>query len=118
MASEETKVSKTKQEMEGQLLLRMFRRIADGVSDIEIMKEFNINDSKLYHYYKKNLVETSKIMESKKFQKSMAFELHMVKDRMLRMYRMLDQKSIRSKDTGFKSYTMCVSSSRFSYIYL
>jgi hypothetical protein len=42
LASEETKVSKTKQEMEGQLLLRMFRRIAEGVSDIEIMKEFNI----------------------------------------------------------------------------
>jgi hypothetical protein len=94
LTNKETKVSKTKQEVEeGQLLLKMFRRIADGVADLEIMKELNINDRKLYYYYKQNLIETSRIIESKKFQECMAFELHVLKDRMLRMYRMLDQKA-------------------------
>lgn len=62
-----------------QLLLEITRRLVEGVSDTEIMKELNINDSELYYFYKKNIIETSKIVQSKKFQKSMAFELEMLK---------------------------------------
>ncbi|MGA8912215.1 MAG: hypothetical protein WCF03_16430 [Nitrososphaeraceae archaeon] len=76
-----------------QLLLEITRRLVEGVSDTEIMKELNINDSELYYFYKKNIIETSKIVQSKKFQKSMAFELEMLKDRMLMLYRKTEMKA-------------------------
>ena len=57
-----------------QLLLEITRRLVEGVSDTEIMKELNINDSELYYFYKKNIIETSKIVQSKKFQKSTALQ--------------------------------------------
>ena len=94
MENKGTRVSKTGQGIEeGQLLLKMFKMVLEGVSDVEIMKKLDINDCKLYYYYKKKLIETSRIIERKKFQKSMAFEIHILKDRMLRMYRTLDQKA-------------------------
>jgi hypothetical protein len=62
LVNKERKIKKTEQEIEEQLLLTMFRRIAQGRTDIEIMEELNMNDRKLYYYYKHNLVETSKII--------------------------------------------------------
>jgi hypothetical protein len=109
LINKETKVSKTKQEIEeGQLLLKMFRRIVDGVDDMEIMKELKINDSKLYYYYKQILIETSKIIQSKKFQKSMTFELEMLKDRMLKIYRMLEER-VSDPTTSLSEVAQCAS---------
>ena len=66
-------------------------RICQGCIDKEIMEELSIKE-RTFYYYKEKLYKQSAEIQAKKTEEILAFEMQILKDRLSRIYRHLDQR--------------------------
>ena len=67
-------------------------RICQGHTDKEIMEEFDIKERTFYYYKEKIYQQSAEIQAKKKTEEMLAFEMQILKDRLSRIYRHLDQR--------------------------
>lgn len=76
-------------------------RICQGHTDKEIMEEIGIKE-RTFYYYKEKLYQQSAEIQAEKTKNVLAFEMQILKDRLTRLYRQLDQRitaeNIRAHD--------------------
>ena len=66
-------------------------RICEGRTDREIMDELDIKE-RTFYYYKEKLYQQSAEIQAEKTKDVLAFEMQILKDRLSRIYRHLDQR--------------------------
>ena len=66
-------------------------RICQGRTDKEIMDELGIKE-RIFYYYKEKLYQQSAEIQAKKTEEIFAFEMQILKDRLSRIYRHLEQR--------------------------
>jgi len=67
-------------------------RICVGHTDKEIMEELGIKERTFYYYKEKIYQQSAEIQAKKKTEQVLAFEMQILKDRLSRIYRHLDQR--------------------------
>jgi ACT domain-containing protein len=73
-------------------LMEIEHRICQGRTDKEIMEELGIKE-RTFYYYKEKIYQLSAHVQSKKnTAEVLAFEMQILKDRLSRMYRHLDER--------------------------
>jgi hypothetical protein len=84
---------KTRQQIEKELL-DIEHRICHGLTDKEIMQELSIKE-RMFYYYKQKIYEQSAKIQAEKttVEEVLAFEVQILKDRLTRLYRQLEQRA-------------------------
>jgi FixJ family two-component response regulator len=86
-----TRKRNTRQQMEN-VLMQIEHRICQGQTDKEIMEELGIRE-RTFYYNKEKIYQLSAEVQSKKnTAEVLAFEMQILKDRLSRMYRHLDER--------------------------
>ena len=85
-----TRRRNTRQQMEN-TLMEIEHKICQGHTDKEIMDELGIKE-RIFYYYKEKIYQQSAGIQAKKKEQVLAFEMQILKDRLSRIYRHLDQR--------------------------
>jgi hypothetical protein len=83
---------KTRQQIEKELM-DIEHRICHGLTDKEIMEELGIKERTFYYYKQKIYERSAKIQVQKTPEEVLAFEVQILKDRLTRLYRHLEQRA-------------------------
>ncbi len=73
-------------------LMEIEHRICEGHTDKEIMDDLAIKERTFYYYKEKLYQQSARIQAKTKTEQVLAFEMQILKDRLSRMYRHLDQR--------------------------
>ena len=84
------KIRKSRLQLQNELI-EIESRICKGRTDSEIMEELHIKE-RTYYYYKVKLYEQSAELQRKKTEETLAFETQILKERMTRLYRHVEQR--------------------------
>jgi hypothetical protein len=68
------------------------RRICEGRTDKEIMDDLSIKERTFYYYKEKIYQQSAEVQSKKNTAEVLAFEMQILKDRLSRMYRHLDER--------------------------
>jgi uncharacterized protein YjcR len=82
---------KSQQQIEN-VLMEIEHRICQGYTDTQIIEELGIKE-RTFYYYKEKLYKLSAEIQAKKTEQVMAFEVQILKDRLTRLYRQLEQRA-------------------------
>jgi hypothetical protein len=84
------RLRRTRRQLQNELIEIEFR-ICKGRTDSEIMEELHIKE-RTFYYYKSKLYEQSAELQRKKTEETLAFETQILKDRLTRLYRHVEQR--------------------------
>ena len=84
------KLRRTRIQLQNELV-EIESRICKGKTDSEIMDELHLKE-RTYYYYKSKLYEQSAELQRKKTEETLAFETQLLKDRLTRLYRHVEQR--------------------------
>jgi uncharacterized protein YjcR len=83
---------KTRKQIEN-VLMEIEHRICQGHTDKEIIEELGIKERMFYYYKEKIYKQSAKIQAEKTAEQVLAFEVQILKDRLTRLYRQLEQRA-------------------------
>jgi hypothetical protein len=90
-------------------LMEIEHRICQGRTDKEIMDELDIRE-RTFYYYKEKIYQLSAEVQSKKnTAEVLAFEMQILKDRLSRMYRHLDERITATENMRARDLVKIVS---------
>ena len=95
----------TKQQYEAQLQ-HIFRLLLDGKTDEEIAKDLNISVRSVQRY-KRRLESRYGSFQAAKTDSTLFLECSLFKNRLLKMYRILEQKALDPKTSGMEAAKLC-----------
>ena len=95
----------TKQQYEAQLQ-HIFRLLLDGKTDEEIAKDLNISVRSVQRY-KRRLESRYGAFQAAKTDSTLFLECSLFKNRLLKMYRILEQKALDPKTSGTETAKCC-----------
>ena len=95
----------TRQQYEAQLQ-HIFRQLLDGKTDEEIAKDLNISVRSVQRY-KRRLESRYGAFQAAKTDSTLFLECSLFKNRLLKMYRLLEQKAIDPKTSGTETAKCC-----------
>jgi hypothetical protein len=95
----------TKQQFEAQLQ-HIFRLLLDGKTDEEIAKDLNISVRSVQRY-RRRLESRYGAFQAAKTDNTLFLECSLFKNRLLKMYRILEQKALDPKTSGMEAAKCC-----------
>ena len=95
----------TKSQYEAQLQ-HIFRLLLDGKTDEEIAKDLNISVRSVQRY-KRRLESRYGAFQAAKTDSTLFLECSLFKNRLLKMYRILEQKALDPKTSGMETAKCC-----------
>ncbi|MGI9012598.1 MAG: LuxR C-terminal-related transcriptional regulator [Nitrososphaeraceae archaeon] len=103
----------TKQQFEGQLQ-HIFRQLLDGKTDEQIAKDLNISIRSVQRY-KRRLESRYGAFQAAKTDSTLFLECNLFKNRLLKMYRILEQKALDPKTSGTETAKCCEVAASIAY---